>query len=200
MAATNSTKKPTRVSERIHNIKKAAAAAAVAAAASVASVTKNTVKANRNRNHKAPTKVTKRFPTKKPATSNTKKSSPRNAKKPYAAHHHFFLEPEQLSNIPEQPNANGYDQMMWVSGAFHAAGPGVEVPAGSVEIEIKVPAGLKFLRFPGVLKLVAEEEEEDEEEEEENEDEQEEDEKEDEDEEEEDEEEEDEQEDEEMSE
>jgi hypothetical protein len=170
MAASNS--KPTRVSKRIINIKKTAAAAAAAAV-----VTKNTHKANlvtknthkANRNLKAPAKITKRGrATKKSSPRTVNKTSPNKAKKANATHHRFFLEPEQLSDVLEQrsaaPNA---DEMMWVSGAFHAADPGVEVPVGSVEIEIKVPKGLKFLRFPGVVRLVAvEEEEEDEMEEE----------------------------------
>jgi hypothetical protein len=158
MAASNS--KPTRVSKRIINIKKTAADAAIAAAAAAAVVvTKNTHKANRNL--KAPTKITKRGrPTKKSSPRTVNKTSPNEAKNANAAHHRFFLEPEQLSDVLEQRNASpNADEMIWISGAFHAADPGVEVPVGSVEIEIKVPKGLKFLRFPGVVKLVAVEEE-----------------------------------------
>jgi hypothetical protein len=158
MAASNSTKKPTRVSKRILNIKKAAAAAA---AVVVTSVTENSKKnkknkATRKRNHKAPAKNTKRGRPTKASPGNVNK-----AKKACTAHHRFFLEPEQLSDVLEQHNTTA-DEMMWVSGAFHAAGPGVEVPVGSVEIDIKVPKGLKFLRVPGVLRLVAAEDEDEE--------------------------------------
>jgi hypothetical protein len=153
MAATVSAKKPTRVSKRIRNIKKAAATAATAASTTNTTVTTNTTTKNTRKNktnRKAvKSKVTKRVPTKKPATSN--------ANKTYATHHRFSLEPAQLSNILEPHSADGNDQM-WVSGAFHAVDPGEEVPAGSVEIDIKVPAGLRFLVFPGVLRLVEGEE------------------------------------------
>jgi hypothetical protein len=150
MAATVSAKKPTRVSKRIRNIKKAAATPASTTNTTVTTntTTKKTRKNKTNRKA-AQSKVTKRVPTKKPATSN--------ANKTYATHYRFFLEPAQLSNILESHNADGNDQM-WVSGAFHAVDPGEEVPAGSVEIDIKVPAGLRFLVFPGVLRLVEGEE------------------------------------------
>jgi hypothetical protein len=156
MAATVSTKKPTRVSERIGNLKKAATAAAIV-------TTKNTNIIERNRKPKGkatPSKVNKPAPAKKAA-----RSSIANAKKPHAVHHRFFLEPEQLSNALQQHHANDSDQM-WVGGVFHAAGPGEKVPDGSIEMDIKVPEGLKFLCFPEVLKLVEEEMEEEEMEEE----------------------------------
>jgi hypothetical protein len=156
MAATISNKKPTRASERINNRNKAAAAAAVAVAAAAASDTTHTTTKNARKgksNHKtAPSKVAKRISAKKVARTSTAK-----AKKTYAAHHRFFMAPEQLSTIMEEHNNDGNDQM-WVGGKFYAAGPGEEIPKGSLEIDIKVPSGLKFLVFPGVLKLVEGEE------------------------------------------
>jgi hypothetical protein len=64
-------------------------------------------------------------------------------------------------DIIKQHQTDGNHQS-WVSGTFHAADPGEEVPAGSLELTIKVPTGLKFLLFPEVLRL--EEKEQDEEE------------------------------------
>jgi hypothetical protein len=151
MAATVSTNKPTRVSERIRNLKKDAAAAPAATVTTTTNTRKGKDKANRKA---TPAKITKRTP--------TKKASPLNAKT-YAAHHRFFMEPEQFSTMVEQHNADDNDQM-WVSGKFYAAGPGEEAPAGSIEIDIKVPSGLRFLVFPGVLRLVEQEEEEEEDE------------------------------------
>jgi hypothetical protein len=157
MAPTVSAKKPTRVSERIQNLKKAATAATAATAAAAVTTdtittdtitTKNARKGKTNRKA-APSKVTKR--------TSTKKAIPAPNKNAYAAHHHFFLAPEQLSDIVKQNQADG-NQQMWVGGKFYAAGPGEEIPAGAIEIDIKVPAGLKFLVFPGVLRLVEGEE------------------------------------------
>jgi hypothetical protein len=123
MAATVSTKKP---HQRLQAHPRSAAD----------TTTKNARKA-------VPTEITKRAPVKKELLINSKRA--------HAAHHRFFMEPEQLSTIMEQHNGDG-NQQMWVGGTFYAVGPGEEV--GSVEIDIKVPAGFKFLVFPGVVKLV----------------------------------------------
>jgi hypothetical protein len=152
MATTSSTKNPTRVSERIRNYKKAAAATAAApAAAHVATKNARKGKGKAKTNRKAsPSKITKRIP---------KKASSAKAKV-YAVHHRFFMEPEQLSTVVEQHNADNNNDQMWVGGKFYAAGPGEDIPAGAIEIVIKVPSGLKFLQFPDILKLMEGEEEE----------------------------------------
>jgi hypothetical protein len=97
----------------------------------------------KNARKAVPTEITKRAPVEKEVLINTKRA--------HAAHHRFFMEPEQLSTIIEQHNDDG-NQQMCVGGTFYAVGPGEEV--GSVEIDIKVSAGFKFLVFPGVVKLV----------------------------------------------
>jgi hypothetical protein len=155
MAPRLSTMQPTRSSTRLHERKeaadKAAAAESQAASGTTHTTTKNARKGKSNRKT-APSKVAKRTPVKKVARTATT-----NAKKAHAAQHRFFVWPEQLSTIMELHNNDGNDQM-WVGGKFYAAGPGEEVPTGSLEIDIKVPSGLTFLQFPGVLKLMEVEE------------------------------------------
>jgi hypothetical protein len=56
-------------------------------------------------------------------------------------------------DIIDQYCADGNPQQR-ASGHFHAADPGEVIPAGSVEITIKVPTGLNFLHLPEVLKFV----------------------------------------------
>jgi hypothetical protein len=155
MAPRLSTMQPTRSSTRLRERKeaadKAAAAESQATSGTIYTTTKNARKGKANRKT-APSKVAKRTPVKKVARTATT-----NAKKAHAAHHSFFMSPEQLTTIMEEHNNDRNDQM-WVGGKFYAAGPGEEVPAGSLEIDIKVPSGLTFLQFPGVLKLVEVEE------------------------------------------
>jgi hypothetical protein len=154
-----STTQPTRSSSRIRERKKAAAEAAIAAIAATAATAAATVGADtatknarkcmgkdkgKAKRRTAPSKVTKRAAVKKTTRAPAKKTN--------AAHHRFILAPEQLTTVLEQYQADGNHQM-WVGGKFYAVDPGEEVPAGSVELEIKVPSGLKFLVFPGVVKL-----------------------------------------------
>jgi hypothetical protein len=158
------TTQPTRSSSRIRERKDAAGKAAAAAIVKTNDPTKNARKGKGKGKGKGkatrkttPSKIAKRATVKKTSRTPTKKA--------YHAHHRFFLEPEQLSSAIEQHQTDG-NQQMWVGGKFYAADPDEEVPIGSIEIDIKVPSGFKFLQFPGVLRLVEGEEMEEEREEE----------------------------------
>jgi hypothetical protein len=155
MAPTISTNQPIRSSTRLRKRKEAAEKAAAAAAVAMATesqaatavintTTKKTREGkdnrNRNRNRKA-------------VRAQITKHTTAHAKKTRMTHHRYFLTREQLSTIIDQHRAEGNLQS-WVSGDFCAAGPGEEVPTGSLELSIKVPKGLRFLRFPEVLNLV----------------------------------------------
>jgi hypothetical protein len=148
-----STTQPTRSSTRIRECKEAAVKAAAAAAAGTVTIdttTKNARKGKSNpKRNSGRSKNTKRAAIKKTSRVPTKKTN--------AAHHRFFMEPEQLSTILEQHQSDG-NQQMWVGGKFYAVEPGEKVPNGSLELEIKVPSGFKFLVFPDLLRLVEGEE------------------------------------------
>jgi hypothetical protein len=64
----------------------------------------------------------------------------------------YYLTLDQLSDITESYVANKQPHE-WVTGNFHLAAAGEEVPAGSLELTLKVPSGMKFLEFPQVLKV-----------------------------------------------
>jgi hypothetical protein len=64
----------------------------------------------------------------------------------------YFLTPEQLSEVIES-HADNHQPHEWVKGDFAFADVGEAIPAGSLEISIKVPSGFDFLVFPAVLKV-----------------------------------------------
>jgi hypothetical protein len=65
----------------------------------------------------------------------------------------YFLTTEQLSTIIES-HAASRQPYEWVCGDFAFAAASEEIPAGSLELSIKVPSGMKFLVFPKILKVV----------------------------------------------
>jgi hypothetical protein len=145
MAPTISSIQPTRSSKRLRDRKEAADKAAPAAATTAAEIngsTKNNRKGRSNPKRKTATTNRKTI-----STKILKRTTPKKSK-----NHRYILSPIQLSTILDQHRADGADQM-WVGGDFYVAGPGEEVPVGSVELTIKVPAGLKFLKFPHILNL-----------------------------------------------